>query len=165
MTEVQFAFFVGIAVSLFLVWFVSPSRLARKKDQCVMLHPMEANVMVQCKTCRGHGRRGIAVDPREFTRHEDKKLKPEDFPICEECEGRGSVFFLSVKLEPIMRTSFVGGTLLPATPDSHGQHYGASALPEDFQSGKSTEDPVLAGTSSTPLSPTSTSSSASKTSE
>jgi hypothetical protein len=151
-TEMQIAFITGLAVMALFWWYVSQNHSRAKKDQYVMLHPMEANVMVQCKVCRGRGRRGIAVDPREFTRHEDKKLKMEDFPICEECEGRGSVFLLSVKLQPMIGYSAVG-TPSPATQDSLDQPCGASILAEDFPLKSSAPEPVPTGTSSTPPSP------------
>jgi len=157
MTETQVAFCVGIVLTILFLRFVAPSHSRSKKDPCVMLHPMEANVMIQCKVCRGRGRRGLAVDPRNFTHHEDKKLKPEDFPICEECDGRGSVFLLSVKLEPIIHAYMAGAPSL-STPVFPDQHFGASMQTEDFPSRPLVPEPAPTETSSTPPSPTSTSS-------
>lgn len=116
------------------------------------LVPMDIVVHKVCSLCRGHGRKSLAVDPREFTHYEDKKLIFEDFPVCPECKGSGRNLFLQISTGPC----FLGGALSQDTFTSQKQQPGVLALEPnnpDSLSEKSPPAEAQIETSSTPSNP------------
>lgn len=141
--------FLVFGVACFITFMAH--RLSRP-GQLLRFEPMEASVRIMCQACRGHGRIPLPVDPRKFTKHDDAKLKFEDFPLCLECDGIGSRLYLTVSLGP----SFVVGRTLASTSMFPQPPLGDYIETKDFPSSNSPQEQGQGETSSTPTKTTST---------